>query len=105
MDNNETKTTTPVVENTQTEPVKTKETEPVSDGGKKEPVITKEDDNKVNYVKEIAKEKLRKVNSGKKLTEETKKKIGEASKKLGLKPPSKKGMHWKLVNGKRVYYK
>lgn len=52
MDNNETKTTTPVVENTPTEPVKTKETEPVSDGGKKEPVITKEDDNKVNYVKE-----------------------------------------------------
>lgn len=55
--------------------------------------------------KEVTKEKLRKVNSGKKLSKETKKKIGEASKKLGLKPPSKKGMHWKLVNGKRVYYK
>ena len=43
------------------------------------------------------KKKLSEVNKGKKLgpmTEETKKKMSEA----------KKGKHWKLVDGKRVYY-
>lgn len=44
-------------------------------------------------MKEAAEVKSR-VNKGKKYSEETRKRIGKA----------KKGKHWKLVDGKRVYY-
>ena len=43
---------------------------------------------------EETKKKMSKAKKGKKRSEETKEKIGEA----------KKGKHWKLVDGKRVWY-
>ncbi len=45
-------------------------------------------------VSEETKKKQSEIRKGKKLTDEHKKKIGEASKKLGLKPPSAKGKNW-----------
>lgn len=46
------------------------------------------------YVSVETRKKQSKIRKGKKLTDEHKKKIGEASKKLGLKPPSSKGKNW-----------
>ena len=51
-----------------------------------------------NNLGKIVSDETRKKQSmmkrGKKLTDEHKKKIGQASKKLGLKPPSSKGKKW-----------
>jgi len=46
------------------------------------------------YVSEETRKNQSKIRKGKKLTDEHKKKIGEASKKLGLKPPPSKGKNW-----------
>lgn len=46
------------------------------------------------YVSEETRQKQSEKRRGKKLTDEHKKKIREASKKLGLKPPSSKGKKW-----------
>jgi hypothetical protein len=46
------------------------------------------------YVSEDTRQKQSMMRRGKKLTDEHKKKIGEASKKLGLIPPSAKGKNW-----------
>jgi hypothetical protein len=46
------------------------------------------------YVSEETRQKQSMMRKGKKLTDEHKKKIGEASKKLGLIPPSAKGKNW-----------
>ena len=46
------------------------------------------------YVSEETRQKQSMMRRGKKLTDEHKKKIGEASKKLGLIPPSAKGKNW-----------
>lgn len=54
-------------------------------------------DKNVNYGKHLSKEtkeKLREANLGKCLSEETKEKIGAAW----------RGKHWKVINGKRVWY-
>jgi len=45
-------------------------------------------------VNEETRQKISNLKKGKKLTDDHKKKIGEASKKLGLKPPSSKGKKW-----------
>lgn len=50
---------------------------------------------------EETKRKLSEINKGKVLSEETKKKMSESRKG---KSPSNKGKHWKIVDGKRVYY-
>ena len=47
------------------------------------------------------KEKLRNANIGKRLSEDHKRKISEAHKG---KPSPRKGKHWKLLDGKRVWY-
>ena len=57
---------------------------------------------------EEAKRKISETKKGKKLSDEHKKKLSEAKK--GIAPRNKDGLgvnagkHWKLVNGKRVYY-
>lgn len=48
------------------------------------------------------KKKMSESRKGKKHSEEAKRKMSEACK--GRTPPSQKGKHWKLVDGKRVYY-
>lgn len=53
---------------------------------------------KGKHLSEETKSKISKANKGKKRSEETKSKISEAKKGLH------KGMHWKLINGKRVWY-
>lgn len=50
---------------------------------------------------EEAKKKISEANKGKHYTEETKRKISEAKKG---RPSPRKGKHWKLVDGKRVWY-
>ncbi len=49
---------------------------------------------KCKHLSEEAKKKLSEINKGKIMSEEAKKKMSEA----------KKGKHWKLVDGKRVWY-
>ena len=53
---------------------------------------------------EEAKRKISEAHKGKPLSEEHKRKVSESSKG---KPPTKgnKNMHWKVENGKRIYYK
>lgn len=46
------------------------------------------------YVSDETRQKQSILRKGKKLTDEHKKKIGQATKKLGLKPPSTKGKKW-----------
>ena len=73
---------------------------------------------KGKHISEEAKKKVSEARKGKKASEETRKKISEASKgrkawNKGKKmseeakkklSESKKGKHWKLVDGKRVWY-
>lgn len=51
---------------------------------------------------EETKKKLSEARKGRLHSEETKMKMSEAKKG---KPSCAKGMHWKVVDGKRVYYK
>ena len=55
---------------------------------------------KGKHLSEETKKKLSEANKGKKLSEETKKKMSESRKGN----PGPKGKHWKLVDGKRVWY-
>ena len=50
---------------------------------------------------EEAKKKISEAQKGKKVSEETRKKISEFRKGV---PSGTKGKHWKLVDGKKVYY-
>lgn len=56
---------------------------------------------KFGTMSEEHKAKISASEKGKKLSEETKRKISEAHKG---KAPGNKGKHWRLENGKRVYY-
>ena len=71
--------------------------------------------NKGKKLSEEHKRKLSETNKGHKVSEETKKKISEAQKSLKLSEEHRrklsethkgihKGKHWKVVNGKRVWY-
>ena len=57
--------------------------------------------NKGKTLSEEAKRKMSEANKGKKRSEEAKRKMSEAHK--GKQAPNK-GKHWKLVDGKRVWY-
>ncbi len=66
---------------------------------------------KGHSVSEEGKRSLSKANKGKHLSKETRKKIGEARKGMKMSEETKnilsdafKGKHWKLVEGKRVWY-
>ena len=55
---------------------------------------------KGKHLSEETKKKLSEANIGKKMSEQTRKKMSESRKEN----PGPKGKHWKLVDGKRVWY-
>ena len=61
--------------------------------------------NKGKHCSEETKRKLSEANTGRHHTEETKRKMCESNKgKNKGRPSPRKGKHWKLVDGKRVWY-
>lgn len=84
--------------------------------GNNNPMFGKEGPNKGKKFSEETRKKLSDSHKGKKFSEETRKKMSESHKNISEETKQKlskaikgrtcpnKGKHWKLVNGKRVYY-